>query len=68
MTVGTDLRPLHDLKGRLQLMVDRRNIIAFEADFDPSYPGQWWPITSQIALDVVDFIDLLCHEIHKAAA
>ena len=28
----------------LSLMVDRRNKIAHEADIDPSYPGQRWPI------------------------
>ena len=31
-------------KNALALIVDRRNKIAHEADVDPSYPGQRWPI------------------------
>jgi hypothetical protein len=32
------------VKTSLVLIVDRRNKIAHEADIDPSYPGQRWPI------------------------
>jgi hypothetical protein len=33
-----------DLQARLKLIVDRRNKIAHEADVNPSYPGERWPI------------------------
>jgi hypothetical protein len=32
------------IKADLSLVIDRRNKIAHEADIDPSYPGQRWPI------------------------
>jgi hypothetical protein len=44
------------LKTRLKLVVDRRNKIAHEADIDPSYPGQRWPITP---VDVEDALKLV---------
>jgi hypothetical protein len=34
-----------DAKLRLELIVDRRNKIAHEADMDPTNPGFRWPIT-----------------------
>ena len=32
------------IRADLTLVIDRRNKIAHEADLDPSYPGQRWPI------------------------
>lgn len=46
-----------DVKQRLQLVVDRRNKIAHEADMDPTVPGARWPITSVIAADAIKFIE-----------
>jgi hypothetical protein len=40
--IGEDAKML---QAQLKLIVDRRNKIAHEADIDPSYPGQRWPIT-----------------------
>lgn len=60
-----------DIKTRLQLIVDRRNKIAHEADLDPSYPGSpgtRWPISPADASSAVDFIDQLCEAIHVVVA
>lgn len=60
--------PVRDVKTRLQLIVDRRNKIAHEADLDPSYlgsPGIRWPISIADASNAVDFIDRLCEAIHS---
>ncbi|MBT9244931.1 hypothetical protein KM031_02035 [Gemmobacter fulvus] len=40
-SVGVDAKTL---KTNFGLIVDRRNKIAHEADIDPSYPNQRWPI------------------------
>jgi hypothetical protein len=56
--------PVRDLKNRLQLIVDRRNKIAHEADIDPSYPGVCWPISASDVAGVTDFIEQLCEAIH----
>src|ERR1700759_5356643 len=37
-----------EVKSSLVLIVDRRNKIAHEADIDPSYPGQRWPIDPEM--------------------
>ena len=36
--------PAKEIKTALELVIERRNKIAHEADIDPSYPGQRWPI------------------------
>ena len=48
---------------RLNLIVDRRNQIAHEADLDPSNPGTRWPITEQDVLSAVNFIGSLVEAI-----
>lgn len=53
-----------DVKTKIKLIVDRRNKIAHEADIDPSYPGQRWPITDSDAAEVTDFIEKVCEAIH----
>jgi hypothetical protein len=37
-----------DVKSSLSLIIERRNKIAHEADIDPSYPEQRWPIDSEM--------------------
>lgn len=44
------------IKQTLDLIIDRRNKIAHEADMDPSFPGKRWVITSSLANDSVDFL------------
>lgn len=56
---------VQDVKIRLQLIVERRNKIAHEADLDPSYPGTCWPITHSDAENAVKFIERLCDHIHS---
>lgn len=53
-----------DVKNHLQLIVERRNKIAHEADLDPSYPGARWPISLTDVERTVEFIENLCETIH----
>jgi len=55
-----------DIKNHLQLIVDRRNKIAHEADIDPSFPGSRWPITPADATGATDFVERVCETIHLA--
>lgn len=63
--VATHLTADEDsIKGQLRLIVDRRNKIAHEADIDPSYPGQRWPISENDVESTVLFLRTLCDAIH----
>ena len=53
-----------DMKERVQLIVDRRNKIAHEADLNPTVPGERWPISAADVADITNFIDSMCHSIH----
>ncbi|MBZ5573307.1 MAG: hypothetical protein LAO09_15670 [Acidobacteriia bacterium] len=53
------------LKDRVQLLVERRNKIAHEADLDPSFPGVLWPINPPMAEQAIQFVSDLCEAIHK---
>lgn len=55
---------VQDVKNHLQLIVERRNKIAHEADLDPSYPGTRWPISRSDAENAAKFIEDLCEYIH----
>lgn len=64
--VGSRLAtPAADIKSNLQLVVQRRNKIAHEADIDPSYPGVRWPITPTDVTAATDFIERVCEAIHQ---
>jgi len=54
------------LKTHLRLIVERRNKIAHEADIDPSYPGQRWPIDRKDAEEAVAFIQKVGEAIHQS--
>ena len=41
----------------MNLIVDRRNKIAHEADMDPSYPGIRWPIDEVMIENAIGFIE-----------
>jgi HEPN superfamily RiboL-PSP-like protein len=56
-----------NVRDDLQLIVDRRNKISHEADMDPTNPGFRWPITPNLANDVVRFINGLAHAIFTVA-
>lgn len=60
--------PENDIKARLKLIIGRRNKIAHEADIDPSYPGQRWPITKHDVDTSLSFITYLCESIHCVVA
>ncbi|KAA2236431.1 HEPN domain-containing protein [Salinarimonas soli] len=49
-------RTPQDVKAQLKLIVERRNKIAHEADIDPSFPGQRWPITRADVEDALSFV------------
>lgn len=57
--------PARDLKNQLNLIVDRRNKIAHEADVDPSYPGTRWPISDHDATAATDFIEKIVEAIYQ---
>jgi len=48
-----------DVKRELDLIIDRRNKIAHEADIDPTSPGARWPIDEMMIFDTVNFIEEL---------
>lgn len=45
------------VRRRLQLIVDRRNKIAHEADHDPTPPASRYPISRQLVDDALDFLE-----------
>lgn len=53
------------VKSALSLIIDRRNQIAHEADLDPSYPDQRWPITVDLVEDIFDQIEKIVRAIYK---
>lgn len=53
-----------DVKASLGLIIDRRNKIAHEADVDPSFPGQLWPISDIMVETMVNDINAIGHAIH----
>jgi hypothetical protein len=57
------LQPV-DIKLELELLVQRRNKIAHEADLDPSFPGARWPITAAQAARATNFVEQICENIH----
>jgi hypothetical protein len=53
-----------ETRPELQLIVDRRNKIAHEADADPSFPGARWPLSTADVEGATKFIEELCEAIH----
>ena len=63
--VGLQLgKSAKDMKAILGLIIDRRNKIAHEADVDPSFPGQRWPISEAMVEEIVNNVDAIGHAIH----
>jgi hypothetical protein len=56
-------KPAAGIKKKLDLIIDRRNKIAHEADLDPTLPASKWPIDEMLAEDSISFIEILGHEI-----
>lgn len=56
--------PAEDVVRRLNLIVDRRNKIAHEADTDPTY-GKRWPIDALMVDEASEFIEKLVEAIHR---
>jgi len=66
--VGTAMNlPAKDVKLRIEMIVDRRNKIAHEADMDPTNPGFRWPIHQQMASDALDEIERVAEAVFKVA-
>ena len=65
--VSTNMsRPAQDIKQQLNLIVDRRNKIAHEADIDPTLSiGNRWPIDELLVNEAVDFIEQVVESIHN---
>ncbi len=58
--VGRDPK---DIKRQIELIVERRNKIAHEADADPSVPGARWPIDEKMVDDAIVFVETVCEHI-----
>jgi len=54
-----------DVKAELKLLVERRNKIAHEADMDPSFPKQRWPIDRKDVDNAIGFVERLGRAIYK---
>lgn len=61
--LGNDIK---SIKRHVELIVDRRNKIAHEADADPSTPGARWPIDEVMVDDAVAFVEQLCEAIYSS--
>lgn len=57
-----------DVKNTLGLIIDRRNKIAHEADVDPSYPNQLWPVNRLLVENILTNIENIAHAIHRVCA
>jgi hypothetical protein len=55
-----------DIRERLSLIVDRRNMIAHEADMNPSPYEDRYPIDRVEVTDSVDFVEQVAHAIFAA--
>ncbi len=53
------------VKANLIAIVERRNKIAHEADIDPVNPGFRWPITCQLSVDALDYLEKIVRAIYK---
>jgi len=56
------------VRGKLQLVVERRNKIVHEADADPSFPGARWPITVTDVEGTTNFIEEVGETLHSVVA
>jgi RiboL-PSP-HEPN len=54
-----------DTRRRLNLIIDRRNKIAHEADMDPTFPGLRWPINDILVDQSIDFIEEVAEAIYR---
>ena len=55
-----------DCKRQLQLIIDRRNKIAHEADIDTSAPNTLWPINNTMVDDAIHFIEQVAEAIFRS--
>ncbi len=60
--LGIDARSAKD---RLNLIVDRRNKIAHEADMDPRFPRARWPIDEGLVQDATDVLVQIADAIYQ---
>jgi hypothetical protein len=54
-------------KTTLALIIERRNKIAHEADIDPSYPAQRWPINAAMVERTFDDLEKIARAIFKVS-
>lgn len=57
-------KPQSDITTRLDLIIDRRNQIAHQADRNPTYPKIRWKINEKLVTDAVFHIENVCNSIH----
>jgi hypothetical protein len=64
--IAADLgRSVQDVKQQFELIIDRRNKIAHEADMDPSFPNLRWPIDETVVNKSVGLIVSIAETIHR---
>ena len=56
------------VKEQLNIIIDRRNKIAHEADNIPLVPGARWPIDVTLINNAIDFIEQLAETIYQVVA
>jgi hypothetical protein len=56
-------QPVQTIKSKLEVIVDRRNKIAHEADVDPTLPTQKLPIDEALVSNAIQFIEDLISKI-----
>jgi len=61
LQLGVDARSAKD---RLDLIIDRRNKIAHEADIDPTSPGARWPIDEILVEEAIDNLEEIAEAIY----
>ena len=57
-------RTAQDVKEQLNLIVERRNKIAHEADMDPTLPGRQWLIDTTLVNEAIDFIENVAEAVY----
>jgi hypothetical protein len=54
-----------DIRAELNIIIDRRDKIAHEADMIPNYPGNRWPINESMVNDAVNYIEKIANSIYE---
>jgi hypothetical protein len=62
------VKDVKTVKQQLNIIIDRRNKIAHEADNIPHIPGARWEITSSLTDEAVEFLEQIAESIYQIIA